>query len=194
MSLTAKRSLFLAALAALMAATRMDHFAALPDGSWAVFFIGGFYLSTWTRWAFPALMALAVLIDYVVISRSGASFWAHYCVSPAYWCLIPAYFSMWAGGMWLQRRNPGTDLRALSLLAVGLCASVALCQFVSQGSFYWFSGSVADPTLAGWWKNYTDWLPSYLLTAAAYTGAAAAVHALAAQASRVRRAGHLQAS
>ena len=58
-------------LAAAMAATRMNHFGAMPDASWAVFFIAGFYLRGWGRWAFPLLMALAVAIDYAVISGQG---------------------------------------------------------------------------------------------------------------------------
>lgn len=194
MSFPAQRSLIFAALAALMAATRMDHFALLPDASWAVFFIAGFYLSTWTRWAFPAFMALAVAIDYVVITRSGASFWTHYCMSPAYWCLVPAYFSMWAGGLWLRRGNPGLDLRALARLAVSVVASVVVCQLISQGSFYWVSSAVAEPTLAGWWKNYSDWLLPYMLTAAQYTGVATALHAVATYAAGIRGAAGLRAS
>ncbi|WP_411014310.1 hypothetical protein, partial [Salmonella sp. s50237] len=79
---TAFRSLILLLLAVLMAGTRADHFGPLPDASWAVFFIGGFYLAAWTRAAFPALMALAVAVDWLVISASGQSFWQHYCVSP----------------------------------------------------------------------------------------------------------------
>lgn len=176
MSPTAQRSLILGLLAALMVATRVDHFAPLPDASWAVFLIGGFYLSTWTRWAFPLLMALAVAIDYAVITRSGQSFWQHYCVSPAYWCLIPAYFSMWAGGLWLQRRAVGVDLRSLGLLAGTVVASTIVCQLISQGSFYWVSGVVAQPTLAGWWDNYVTWLLPYMATTAKYVGVAAGLH------------------
>lgn len=186
MSPFALRTLILTLLAALMAATRADHFAALPDASWAVFFIGGFYLSTWTRWAFPLLMALAVAIDYVVISRTGASFWQHYCVSPAYWCLIPAYFSMWAGGLWLRRRDAAADVRSLGLLVASLVTSVVVCQLVSQGSFYWFSGAVAEPSVAGWWKNYADWLLPYMLTAAKYTAVVAGLHVVALQAAHLR--------
>ena len=187
MSLSFRQRLGIAGLLALaMLATRVSHFAPIPDASWAVFFAAGFYLRGSARWAFPALMALAVAIDYVVISRSGASFWQHYCVSPAYWCLIPAYFSMWAGGLWLRRRNAGADLRSLGLLTASLVASVVVCQFVSQGSFYWFSGVVAEPSLAGWWKNYTDWLLPYMLTAAKYVAVAAAVHVVALQAARLR--------
>jgi hypothetical protein len=50
-------------LAAVMAATRLNHFGVVPDASWAVFFIAGFYLRGSARWAFPALMVLAVAID-----------------------------------------------------------------------------------------------------------------------------------
>lgn len=192
MSTTAQRSLILALLAVLMAATRVNHFAPLPDASWAVFFIGGFYLSSWTRWAFPLLMALAVAIDYAVITASGTSFWAHYCVSPAYWCLVPAYFSMWAGGLWLHRRGVVTDLRSLGLLAGSLVASVVVCHLIAQGSFYWISSAVAEPTVAGWWQNYSDWLLPYMATAAKYTGVAAALHVVATQLAR-GRAGTLAA-
>src|SRR5690554_3136356 len=44
-------------LAVLMAATRSHHFASvthLPDASWAVFFLAGFYLRP--LWVFPALL------------------------------------------------------------------------------------------------------------------------------------------
>ena len=179
MTATAQRTLILSLLAALMAATRINHFAPVPDASWAVFFLGGVYLSTWTRWAFPLLMALAVAIDYLVISRSGISFWQHYCVSAAYWFLVPAYFSMWAGGMWLRRGGIANDLHSLGRAAVALVASVAVCQLIAQGSFYWVSASVANPTVAGWWQNYTQWLLPYMQTATTYVAAAAVVHVAA---------------
>ncbi|HZX80755.1 MAG TPA: hypothetical protein VFE72_07385 [Lysobacter sp.] len=184
MTATAQRTLILMLLAALMAATRVNHFAPVPDASWAVFFVGGFALSTWTRWAFPALMALAVVVDYAVITRSGASFWQHYCVSPAYWCLVPAYFAMWAGGLWLQRRGVGRDLRSLGLLAASLVVSAAVCQLIAQGSFYWIA--VPSPTVAGWWQNYLQYLPGYTWTAAMYVAGAAVVYAVATSLSRGR--------
>lgn len=189
MNPTTQRSLVLLLLALLMAGTRADHFGPLPDASWAVFFVGGFALSAWTRWAFPLLMALAVAVDYVVITRSGASFWTHYCVSPAYWCLIPAYFSMWAGGLWLQRRKASADLRSLGLLAAGLVGSVVVCQLISQGSFYWISGAVAEPTLAGWWQNYVTYLVPYMATTAKYVAIAAGLYVAAFHAARLRGEG-----
>lgn len=179
MTTDTSRALVLLLLAVLLAGTRMHHFAALPDASWAVFFLGGFYLRDWTRWAFPALMALAVLVDYLVITAQGLSFWQHYCVSPAYWCLVPAYFALWGGGWWLRRQYRGLEWRALGLLALALPVAVTACQLIAQGSFYWIGGAVADPSLAGWWKNFSDWLPPYMGVAALYTGMAAAVHVLA---------------
>lgn len=169
------------ALAVLLAATRVHHFAAIPDASWAVFFLGGLYLHRHARRAFPALMALAVLVDWAVIRGQGLSFWQHYCVSPAYWCLIGAYLLLWAGGAWVARRPLALDLRTVGRLALAVVASAAACQLVAQGSFYWISASVADPTVAGWWKNYTDWLPAYLGTMALYVAVTAAVHAAALQ-------------
>lgn len=186
MTATAQRTLILTLLAALMAATRINHFAPVPDASWAVFFLGGVYLSTSTRWAFPLLMALAVAIDYLVISRSGVSFWQHYCVSAAYWFLVPAYFSMWAGGMWLRRGGIANDLRTLGRASLALVASVVVCQLIAQGSFYWVSSSVAHPTVAGWFQNYAQWLLPYMQTAAVYVAGGALVHVAATSASRGR--------
>ena len=186
MTATSQRTLIFTLLAALMAATRINHFAPIPDASWAVFFAGGFYLSKSTRWAFPVLMALAVLIDYAVITRSGQSFWSAYCVSAAYWCLVPAYFAMWAGGMWLRRRDVANDLRSLGLLAASLVVATCVCQLISQGSFYWVSASVPSPSFAGWWQNYVQWLFPYMQTAAMYVGGIALVHAVATSLSRGR--------
>lgn len=168
-------ALFLA-LAALMTATRFSHFAPLPDASWAVFFAAGFYLRAQWRWAFPALMAIAVTIDWAVISGSGQSFWSHYCVSPGYWFLLPAHAAMWAGGALLARVESRRPLLALASLAPLLLGSVVLCHLFAQGGFYWLSDVVAEPTLAGWWKNYGDWLPAYAASCAAYVGAIALLH------------------
>lgn len=165
----------LAGLAAVMAATRLHHFALLPDASWAVFFVAGFYLRRWTAWAFPLLMALAVAVDYVVITAQGMDFWQHYCVSPGYWMLVPAYFSLWAGGLWMSKQRGGTGAM-LGKLAMALVASVAVCQLFAQGGFYWMSDAVAQKSLGGWAKNYFDWVGPYLLTTALYVGAAIAIH------------------
>lgn len=175
-------------LAALMAATRMNHFGAMPDASWAVFFLGGAWLARDTRWAFPALMALAVLVDYLVIRAAGLDFWSHYCVSPGYWFLLPAHLSLWAGGALLRRLATLPRPAFLAGGAVLLVASVALCHLFAQGGFYWLSDVVATPTLAGWAKNYADWFLPYLGTAAAYVAVAGLLHLGVAAVARQARA------
>ena len=107
-----QRAGIFAILAIVMAATRVNHFAALPDASWAVFFVAGFYLRGSLRWAFPLLIALAVLIDFIVITGQGMNFWSHYCVSIAYWFLLPAYLSLWFAGSWLRQPLCGSWLCA----------------------------------------------------------------------------------
>lgn len=184
-----QRAVILTLLAVVMAATRLHHFAPVPDASWAVFFVGGFYLSQWTRWAFPALMLLAVVVDWIVIRGQGLDFWSHYCVSPGYWALVPAHFAMWAGGWWLQRHHGGIGWRALGLLAVTLPVSVAVCHLFAQGGFYWLANAVAEPTLAGWWKNYTDWLAPYLRVAVMYVAFAALAHVALVQLGVLKQAG-----
>ncbi|MBB5016509.1 hypothetical protein [Rehaibacterium terrae] len=169
-----------ALLAILMAATRLHHFGALPDASWAVFFLAGFYLRGSLRWAFPTLMALAVVVDYLVITGQGLNFWTHYCVSPAYWFLLPAYLSLTLGGAWLNKRYHGLGVRELGLLAGSAFVSISVCYLISNGSFYWLSEVVSEPSFAGWMKNLSDWYLPYLRTTGLYLGVAAAIHAVAA--------------
>lgn len=167
----------LMALIAFMAVTRLNHFDALPDGSWAAFFIGGYALRRFTAWAFPLLMLLAIAVDIWVISGQGISFWQHYCVSIAYWMLIPAYFCLWAGGQWLAKQGGGKGANRIIRGAISLLVSVALCQLISQGSFYWLSDSVANKTFSGWLNNYGTWLWPYLQTTAMYVAIAAIIAA-----------------
>lgn len=175
MTPTAQRAFILFVLVLLMAATRVNHFAAIPDASWAVFFVAGFHLRSWTRWAFPLLMVLAIVIDVLVIRASGIGYWQHYCVSPGTALLVPAYFAMWAGGALLRQGYHGADWAALAKASALLLAAVAVCHLFAQSGFYWSSDVVAAPTLQGWARNYADWFLPYLRTAAIYVGLAAAL-------------------
>ena len=165
-----------AALALLMAATRAHHFGAIPDASWAVFFASGAYLAGHQRWAFPALMALAVVVDYLVISATGLDFWSHYCVSPGYWFLLPAHAAMMAAGQWAAAAGLAPRWVLLGRLVLALAVGTAACHLLAQGGFYWFSSSVAEPTLAGWAKNWSDWLLPYAQVAFAWVATIAVVH------------------
>lgn len=174
MNVSYRSAAVLITLAALMLVSRSNHFAPVPDASWAVFFIAGFELQRQLRWAFPLLMGLAVATDWMVIRGQGLEFWQHYCISPGYVALIPAYFAMWAGGAWLRTHYRGANLAALVRAALVLMVATAACHLIAQASFYWTSGNVAQPTLGGWAENYIDWYLPYLGTAALYVAAAAA--------------------
>lgn len=172
-------------LALVMAGTRINHFGALPDASWAVFFVAGFYLRDSLRWVFPLLMALAVFIDFLVINSMGLNFWGHYCMSPAYAFLLVAYAVMWFGGALLQRLHREIGVRSLLLLSGVLVLATSLCFVISNGSYYQLSDEVTSPSLAGWFKNMGDWYLGYLRTTLAYVSVAAAAHVIGARWLRV---------
>lgn len=188
-TLTQRLGIFLA-LALVMAVTRI-HLSLLhhdvSDASWAIFFLAGFWLRGAGRWAgfnwvFPLLMAEAVLVDYLVIHSQGIDFWSHYCVSVAYWFLIPSYFSLWLGGSWLAKHQLGLRLPTLGLAMVALLVSWAVCYLLSNGSFYWLSNSVPLPrSFASWFANLGDWYLPFLQTTALYVGVGAVLHVLAIQ-------------
>jgi len=180
-SATVRYGIF-ALLALVMAATRVNHFAPLPDASWVVFFAAGFALNREWRWVFPALIAEAVLIDYVVIANQGISFWQHYCVSAAYWFLVPAYLAMFYGGRWLAQNYRGLHLRELALALVAFFVALNLCYLISNGSFYWLSDSVPQPrSLGAWIENFGDWYLTYVTSQSVYFGIAVALYAFATQ-------------
>jgi hypothetical protein len=167
-------------LALVMTATRTNHFAALPDASWAVFFAAGFYLRGNARSAFPLLMALAVLIDFFVITGQGIDFWSHYCVSIAYWFLVPAYLALWLGGSLLRRLYRGLGVRELALLGVFAIVAMSVSYVISNGSYYWLSDTwMAGGKLrsvGGWVENLGDWYLPYLRTTLMYVAIGAVLH------------------
>jgi hypothetical protein len=184
------------ALAVVMAATRI-HLSLFHhdiwDASWGIFFLAGFWLRGSVRWAFPLLMAEAVLLDYLVISNQGINFWDHYCVSAGYWFLIPSYFSLWLGGSWLATRNLGLNARSLALTVGAVLVSWLACYVISNGSYYWLSSTVPQPrSVAAWFANMLDWYAFFLQTTALYVALGLAMHGLVVQLSRLL--GHADAS
>ncbi len=162
------------ALAALMAATRSHHFATalhLPDASWAVFFLAGFYLRPW--WVFPALLALAGTSDYLAINVFSVS---DFCVSPAYGFLLPAYGSLWLAGRWFAGRYRFAR-SALAPLVASVLAGAIFCELFSSGGFYFFSGRFAETSLAEFGARLVRYVPPSLAGMAFYVLLAAIVHA-----------------
>lgn len=165
-----------AALAVLLAAmlTRLPMFAGflhVHDASWAVFFLAGFYLREHWRWAFPLFMGMAVAIDLVAITWMGVP---NYCLTVAYWFVVPGYASLWAGGAWLAGRF-SADLPGAGRALGALLIAASLCFFITNASFYWVGGRV-DPTWDGWLANFTRWHWPFVRTMLVYAGAALLAH------------------
>lgn len=180
MNMQNSKSVLFVLLAMVMAVTRFSPVAGaihLQDASWAVFFLAGFYCANQWRWAFPVLMAEAVLIDDVAIQYLGVS---NYCVTAAYGFLVPAYAALWAGGSWLHRHH-SMDFRGFARLVASAGGAVSLCFFISNASFYWIGSRVAVPTWEGWLANFSDWYGPFLRAPLAYIAAGAMMHVIVIQ-------------
>jgi len=169
------------ALAALMAATRFNHFgsaASLPDASYAVFFLGGLYLARTARVsvaAFALLILEAGWIDYYATSVQGVSDW---CMSPAYWFLIPTYAGLWLAGRLVSRNAmSGRNTAEKSLFSMGLMAwAASTFAFVfSNATFYLFSGRYAEMSVAEYASRVGQYYVSYVSMAMLYIACAVAV-------------------
>jgi hypothetical protein len=184
-----------AALVALMAVTRFNHFGsavALPDASCAVFFLGGLYLARSVPIAlFAALIVEAGLIDYYATSVQGVSDW---CMSPAYWFLIPTYGSLWLAGRWAALRSTmqGHTPESTRLVVLGVTAWAA-CSFafvLSNATFYLYSGYFAGMGAAEYVARVVQYYVPYVSVALLYISCAVALHIAAAFIGRQRAASH----
>jgi hypothetical protein len=163
------------ALLLLMTATRFTHAGgtlALPDASWAVFFLGGFYLSREWRWALPALIVAAVGVDVLAIGHYDLS---NYCATVAYWFIVPGDAALWLGGAWL-RQGYRRSMVDVARLLVSLVASVTVCFAITHSAFYWLGGRIAHRNLQEWWSVFMQWFPYFLGVTALYVAVGALVH------------------
>ena len=162
------------ALIALMIATRGQHFPTvkqmLPSASWAVFFLAGVYLRP--AWTLAAFFGLASFLDFAAINWQGVS---DYCISPAYIALIPAYAALWFGGRWFAGRYAMKPV-ALLWLGASTLASTFVCELISSGGFYFFSGRFAEPTLIEFASRIVKYYPSFGGSTAFWIAVAAIVH------------------
>jgi hypothetical protein len=160
-------------LALVMAATRSYHFATvtqLPDASWGVFFLAGFYLRP--LWMFPVLLALAGMSDYMAIGKFGVS---DFCMSAGYGFLVPAYGALWLAGRWYAGRHRFAR-STLIPLAGSLVVGATVCEVVSSGGFYWYSGRFAETSLVEFGVRLAKYFPPSLAGLAFWMGIAIIVH------------------
>lgn len=163
----------MAVLVLLMAATRFGHFGsalALPDASYAVFFLGGLYLGR-GRGALAILALLlveTVLVDYYAINSRGASGW---CVTSAYSFLILAYGALWAVGRWFAPRHDLTVKGLGGLLLTGAVAGSAAF-VIANVSFYLLAGYFDSMSVMQYVAGVSQYYFSYVAVALFYIGLA----------------------
>ncbi len=166
MKILTQRPLLIAlGLVALMAATRSHHFGSalhLPDASLAVFLLAGFLIAS--PLLFGALLVEAGLIDFLAITQFGVS---DYCITPAYWFLIPTYAVLWYAGRFYARIHQHS-MRSLGMFASLSFAATSVAFFISNGAFYLFSGRFADMGMAEYAHGVSQYYVQYMSGAALY--------------------------
>ena len=124
---------FIFMLSAMMWLTRGHHLASLthlPDASWAIFFVVGFYFSSFA--VIALFLAQAFLIDYLVVTHLGIG---QSCFTIAYSFLLPAYLSLWFAGKWLSKRY-ALNLNGFKNFIFAAVAGIIICELISSGSYY----------------------------------------------------------
>ena len=170
-----KKIAILATLIALMAATRMHHFGSalhLPDASLAVFLLAGFLISS--PLLLGALLLEAGALDYTAISYLGVD---DFCVTPAYWFLIPTYAALWFAGRYYARIH-NNSLRSLAMFSGVAFTAINVAFVLSNGSFYLFSGRYADMGIAQYAAQIAQYYLPYVSGAVIYLIPAAILYAL----------------
>lgn len=177
MKILQNKTLWIAtALVTLMAMTRFNHFgssAALPDASYAVFFLGGLFLGR-VRAALAILAVLlveAALVDYYAINFAGVSGW---CVTQAYGFLVFAYSALWFVGRWYAPRHELTGKGLLGLFAAAAVAG-SLAFVIANVSFYLLAGYFGSMGIAEFTASVAQYFGSYVSVAVLYIGCAVLV-------------------
>lgn len=177
-----------AALVLLMAATRYNHFGsamALPDASYAVFFLGGVFLGR-ARGALAVLALLlveAALVDYYAINFRDMSAW---CVTSAYAFLVFAYGALWFVGRWFAPRYDMT-LKGMSGLLLAGAAAGSAAFIIANVSFYLLAGYFDRMSVVQYVSSVAQYYLPYVSVTVFYVTLAVAFQSLLAQSERKSR-------
>lgn len=176
-NLSTKQTVLIAVVLSLVLwATRGQHVASLlslPDATWAIAFMLGFLLSPLL---FAIILVQAFVIDYLAMGSS--------LLNLSYLALVPAYLALWFFGKWFraQYEKHGFKLGQFALSFVG---GVAVCEFLSSGSFY-FQKSTA--TIGGFVELFGQYFFSNLFFTFCYVVVAALSYQLLAGSSKKKLA------
>ena len=155
-SIPTKDLVIASAIAFLMLLTRGSHVmtsVALPDASLALLLIGGLYLR---KGAWLALFVmLATAIDFGAASIDSVQ---AFCLTAAYWGMLPTYVVMWLAGVWLS--NQVDSLNALKFILVSLASTIAAF-VISTQTYYLFSGRFINSGVLETMQYGWNYLPSF---------------------------------
>lgn len=174
-TLTRNQQLTIGALLLVtLVVTRSHLINHIQDASWAIFFLVGFYFrgSKFERYAFPAFWLVAFATDLLVIEAKGGE---SFCFTVSYPFLIPAYASLWFAGRWFAKRY-SENLRGLLYFVGAAVVGITVCDIISSGGFYWFSGRFTDTNMAEFASRIQAFLPMFMKTTMMYLGFAAVLH------------------
>ncbi len=159
---TPRRLLLLLVLALAMAATRMSHFGTselLPDASLAVFLLGGMLLGGWQ--CFAMLFAVAFGADVLSAQTAEEAGW---CLTPAYWGLLPTYAVLWLAGRKLGKYDSPSFVRDAGI-SVG---AIALAFVISNAAWFAFSNTLGGMNAGEFALTVAKYFPPYLGSAMLY--------------------------
>jgi hypothetical protein len=165
------QTLIAVGLLILTIATRGSHVgsaALLPDATLAAMLLGGMLLKR-GAW-FGGLLTACVAVDAFAVGIAGVS---SYCLSPAYWALLPTYAVMWLGGLWLAKRKNAFETMPYIAVALAVTSSAFV---ISTHSFYLFSGKFPQASLWEVLQHGWEYYPAYLGYTMMYLAAAWATH------------------
>ena len=156
----------------ILITTRSHFFNHIQDASWAIFFILGFYIRK--AIGLPIFLLAAFIVDMIVIESKGGE---SYCFTVSYPFLAPAYGSLWLAGRWFSNHY-SESLKGLSYFVLAAVVGITVCDVISSGAFYWFSGRFENTNVTEFAGRIARFLPMYLKSTMMFLGLAAAVHLL----------------
>lgn len=154
----------------ILITTRSHLFTHIQDASWAIFFILGFYIRK--AIALPIFLLAVLVTDLTVINATGGE---NFCFTVSYPFLAPAYGSLWFAGRWFAG-NYSESMKGLAYFGLAAVVGITVCDVISSGGFYWFSGRFEDTNMTEFAGRIVRFLPMYMKSTLMFLGFATVVH------------------
>ena len=103
-----------------------------------------------------------------------------FCVTPAYWGLIPTYLALWIAGRFYAGIAQHT-WRSFGIFSVLSFAALSLDFLISNGVFYLFSGRYPDLSFTEYAARVTQYYGQYMTSGLVYLIPAVLIYTVAQQ-------------